>query len=35
MHLLGIFYYRNLESRLRRIEKAMAEMIEYATRDMV
>jgi uncharacterized protein YdeI (YjbR/CyaY-like superfamily) len=33
MHLLGIFYYRNLESRLRRIEKAMAEMIEYAARD--
>jgi uncharacterized protein YdeI (YjbR/CyaY-like superfamily) len=33
MHLLGIFYYRNLESRLRRIEKAMAEMIEYASRD--
>jgi uncharacterized protein YdeI (YjbR/CyaY-like superfamily) len=33
MHLLGIFYYRNLESRLRRIEKAMAEMIEYASRE--
>jgi uncharacterized protein YdeI (YjbR/CyaY-like superfamily) len=33
MHLLGIFYYRNLESRLRRIEKAMTEMIEYASRD--
>jgi uncharacterized protein YdeI (YjbR/CyaY-like superfamily) len=33
MHLLGIFYYRNLESRLRRIEKAMAEMMEYATGD--
>ena len=33
MHLLGIFYYRNLESRLRRIEKAMVEMIEYASRD--
>ena len=33
MHLMGIFYYRNLESRLRRIEKAMAEMIEYASRD--
>jgi uncharacterized protein YdeI (YjbR/CyaY-like superfamily) len=33
MHLLGIFYYRNLESRLRRIEKAMADMIEYASRD--
>ena len=33
MHLLGIFYYRNLKARLRRIEKAMAEMIGYATRD--
>jgi uncharacterized protein YdeI (YjbR/CyaY-like superfamily) len=33
MHLLGIFYYRNFESRLRRIEKAMSEMIEYASRD--
>jgi uncharacterized protein YdeI (YjbR/CyaY-like superfamily) len=32
-HLLGIFYYRNLESRLRRIEKAITEMIEYASRD--
>jgi uncharacterized protein YdeI (YjbR/CyaY-like superfamily) len=30
MHLLGIFYYRNLDSRLRRIEKAVAEMMEYA-----
>jgi uncharacterized protein YdeI (YjbR/CyaY-like superfamily) len=30
MHLLGIFYYRNLDSRLRRIEKAIAEMAEYA-----
>jgi uncharacterized protein YdeI (YjbR/CyaY-like superfamily) len=30
MHLLGIFYYRNLDSRLRRIEKAIAEMVEYA-----
>ena len=30
MHLLGIFYYRNLDSRLRRIEKAVAEMAEYA-----
>lgn len=26
-HLLGIFYYRNPESRLRRIEKAVAEMM--------
>jgi uncharacterized protein YdeI (YjbR/CyaY-like superfamily) len=33
MHLLGIFYYRNFESRLRRIEKAMVEMIEYSSRD--
>jgi len=30
MHLLGIFYYRNLDSRLRRIEKAVAQMGEYA-----
>ena len=30
MHLLGIFYYRNLDSRLRRIEKAIAEMVEFA-----
>jgi hypothetical protein len=30
MHLLSIFYYRNPESRLRRIEKALAEMMEYA-----
>jgi uncharacterized protein YdeI (YjbR/CyaY-like superfamily) len=33
MHLLGIFYYRNLDSRLRRIEKAVAEMMEYAQSD--
>ena len=33
MHLLGIFYYRNLESRLRRIEKAIVEMMGYADRD--
>lgn len=26
MHLLGIFYYRNPESRLRRIEKALKEI---------
>jgi len=32
MHLLGIFYYRNLEARQRRIEKAIGEMIEYASR---
>jgi uncharacterized protein YdeI (YjbR/CyaY-like superfamily) len=30
MHLLGIFHYRTLDSRLRRIEKAVAEMMEYA-----
>jgi uncharacterized protein YdeI (YjbR/CyaY-like superfamily) len=30
MHLLGIFYYRNPDSRLRRLEKAIAEMAEYA-----
>jgi uncharacterized protein YdeI (YjbR/CyaY-like superfamily) len=30
MQLLGIFYYRNLDSRLRRLEKAIAEMAEYA-----
>jgi uncharacterized protein YdeI (YjbR/CyaY-like superfamily) len=30
MHLLSIFYYRNVDSRLRRIEKALAEMMEYA-----
>lgn len=29
-HLLGIFYYRNPESRARRLEKAMEEMIVYA-----
>jgi len=31
-HLLGIFYYRDPESRLRRIEKAVEEMIVYASR---
>ena len=30
MHLLGIFYYRTWDSRMRRIEKAVAEMVEYA-----
>jgi len=30
MHLLGIFYYRNPEARLRRIEKAVEAMMEYA-----
>jgi uncharacterized protein YdeI (YjbR/CyaY-like superfamily) len=29
-HLLGIFYYRNPESRARRLAKAMAEMVAYA-----
>ncbi len=29
-HLLGIFYYRNPESRARRLEKAVREMIGYA-----
>jgi uncharacterized protein YdeI (YjbR/CyaY-like superfamily) len=29
-HLLGIFYYRNPESRERRITKAVQEMIQYA-----
>ena len=29
-HLLGIFYYRNPESRARRITKAVAEMVAYA-----
>jgi uncharacterized protein YdeI (YjbR/CyaY-like superfamily) len=32
MHLFGIFHYRNIEARLRRIEKAVTEMAEYATR---
>ena len=31
-HLLGIFYYRNPESRARRLEKAMQEMVVYAER---
>jgi uncharacterized protein YdeI (YjbR/CyaY-like superfamily) len=29
-HLLGIFGYRNPESRARRLEKAVQEMVEYA-----
>ena len=29
-HLFGITYYRNPESRARRVEKAVAEMVEYA-----
>lgn len=29
-HLLGIFYYRNPESRARRIAKAVEEMVAYA-----
>jgi len=32
MHLLGIFYYRNMAARLRRIEKAVGEMVAYAER---
>lgn len=31
MQLLSIFYYRNPESRLRRIDKAVEEMIDYAS----
>src|SRR5688572_30023572 len=34
-HLLGIFYYRNWDSRLRRIEKAVAEMVQYAQQSTV
>jgi uncharacterized protein YdeI (YjbR/CyaY-like superfamily) len=30
MHLLGIFYYRNFDARLRRIEKTVEEMKKYA-----
>jgi uncharacterized protein YdeI (YjbR/CyaY-like superfamily) len=29
-HLLGIFHYRNLESRGRRVAKAVEEMVKYA-----
>ncbi len=29
-HLLGIFYYRNPESRARRVTKAVQEMVAYA-----
>lgn len=29
-HLLGIFYYRNPESRARRVDKAVQEMVAYA-----
>jgi len=32
-HLLGIFYYKNLDSRVRRIEKAVAEMMKYSKQD--
>jgi uncharacterized protein YdeI (YjbR/CyaY-like superfamily) len=32
MHLFGIFHYRNMDARLRRIEKAVREMAEYASR---
>jgi len=31
-HLLGIFYYRSHEARLRRLDKAMAEMIAYGSK---
>lgn len=31
-HLLAIFYYRNPESRARRLAKAMEEMVEYGER---
>jgi uncharacterized protein YdeI (YjbR/CyaY-like superfamily) len=30
MHLFGIFHYKTFESRMRRIEKSVGEMIEYA-----
>jgi uncharacterized protein YdeI (YjbR/CyaY-like superfamily) len=32
MHLFGIFHYRDMDSRLRRIEKAVNQMAEYASR---
>ena len=32
-HLLGIFYYRNPESRARRIAKAVEMMLQYAEKD--
>lgn len=31
-HLMGIFYYRNPEARVRRVAKAVEEMMEYAER---
>lgn len=31
-HLFGIFHYRNHDARLRRIDKAMSELMEYADR---
>jgi len=31
-HLFGIFGHRNLETRLRRIEKAMADMAAYGSK---
>lgn len=34
-HLLGIFYYRNPDSRARRIAKAMEEMVAYAEKARV
>jgi uncharacterized protein YdeI (YjbR/CyaY-like superfamily) len=33
-HLLGIFYYRNPESRARRLAKAVEEMVAYADKRM-
>jgi uncharacterized protein YdeI (YjbR/CyaY-like superfamily) len=30
MHLLGIFYYRNFDARMRRIEKTVEEMKKFA-----
>jgi uncharacterized protein YdeI (YjbR/CyaY-like superfamily) len=32
-HLMGIFYYRNPDSRARRIEKAVAEMLKHSKQD--
>ena len=33
-HLLGIFYYRNPESRARRVVKAVEEMVKYAEKNL-
>jgi hypothetical protein len=32
MHLFGIFYYRSFDARIRRLEKAIEQMAEYAER---